>query len=81
MKKLILIFISSILLLVFTGCNKSTDTISGSYYPYVIGDQGEDEIEEQYQLYSLEGMSGEDIFNLLVSFSININNGDTIDNY
>lgn len=37
--------------------------------------------EEQYQVYSLNGMSGEEISNLIISLSTGISTGDTMDNY
>ena len=37
--------------------------------------------EPEYQVYSLEGMTSEEIYNLLISFTAGINTGDTLDNY
>ena len=37
--------------------------------------------EPEYQVYSLEDMTSEEIYNLLISFTADVNTGDTLDNY
>lgn len=82
MKKILSILMSSALLLGLVGCNSAnnnqqavTNSTQGTEVTVT------NTTVPEYQVYSLEGMSSEDIFNLLISFSKDINTGDTMENY
>lgn len=81
---------SSALLLGLVGCNSANNNQQGTPNPtnqnteVTLTDktlETTQETEAQYQVYSLEGMSSDELFNLLVSFSTDIKTGDTLDNY
>lgn len=90
MKKIISVFMSSALLLGLVGCNSANTNQQGITNPtnqnteVALTETPISETETtapQYQVYSLSGMSGEEISNLIISLSTGISTGDTMDNY
>lgn len=57
---------------------KSVDAVNVTTSEVLDGTQ---ETTAQYQVYSLEGMSAEDIFSLLKSFTVDITTGSTLNDY
>jgi len=97
MKKIISILLTSVLMMSICACGTDTQTeettsTQTDYSDEIIEEVANTTSIEQtttqptettfpYQVYSIDGMSSDEIYDLIISFSSNIHTGDTLDNY